>query len=265
MHHIRHEAAREKTGIEEIKNAATSLPLKFCHSLAHTRVEMFPHLSLFILCYDCYVSVTHRKNCSSVPSIKNSKESCSSPLGGLPHPAAVVSVEVGGQVLLLVHATGLDQVREAQRPEGQRLHGLLNQLDVTSSACRVRLGEGGEDTASCYSFLLQLVIPFLMYACGVSMTECTVAIFSVLSLSSYFSFSLLLNFNRNRLPFFLAHLLSSSSYAALLHIHRLTLSKMPHSQMSCSLALVLMAMVKRTCGMSSWEKERQSTNQSINP
>lgn len=42
-----------------------------------------------------------------------------------------------------------------------------------------------------------------------------------------------------------------SLYAALRYIHTLTLSKIPHSQMSCSLALVFIAMVKRTCGMSS--------------
>lgn len=34
--------------------------------------------------------------------------------------------------------------------------------------------------------------------------------------------------------------------------------------MSCSLALVLMAIVKRTCGMSSWEKRHQSEGQFVN-
>lgn len=37
----------------------------------------------------------------------------------------------------------------------------------------------------------------------------------------------------------------------------LTLSKRPYSQMSCSRALVLMAMVNRTCATSSWRREEQ--------
>lgn len=44
----------------------------------------------------------------------------------------------------------------------------------------------------------------------------------------------------------------------------LTLSKMPHSQMSCSLALVLMAIVKRMCGIRSWEELNQLMNKSSN-
>lgn len=71
----------------------------------------------------------------------------SSPLGGLPHFVAVISVEVSGQLLLLEHTTGFNKIREAQRPEGQRLRSLLNQLDVTTSTCCICL-EIGEDVAT---------------------------------------------------------------------------------------------------------------------
>lgn len=93
---------------------------------------------------------------TSVLFIKSLKRVFSSPLGGLPHLVAVVSVEVGGQLLLVVHAAGPDHVREAQRPEGQRLHCPLNQLDMTTSACCVCLDEGGEDSASSH---MSLIIP----------------------------------------------------------------------------------------------------------
>lgn len=39
-----------------------------------------------------------------------------------------------------------DHIREAQRSEGQRLHSLLNHLDMTTSTCCICLG--GEETAS---------------------------------------------------------------------------------------------------------------------
>lgn len=68
-----------------------------------------------------------------------------SPLGGVPHPVAVVSVEVGGHLVLLVQTSCLHVVRKAQRLVGQRLHGVLDQLDVTASPCCVCLGEDEEE------------------------------------------------------------------------------------------------------------------------
>lgn len=65
-----------------------------------------------------------------------------SPLGGFPHSVAVVSVEVGGHLALLVQAASLHVVREAQSPEGERLHGTLNQLDVAAASCCVCLVVG---------------------------------------------------------------------------------------------------------------------------
>lgn len=105
---------------------------------------MFPHYLYFVMT----VFTPSDTNYSLVASIKTLKMSCYSPLGSLPHPVAVVSVEVGGQLLLVVHTARLNDLREAQRPEGQRLHGLLDQLDVTTSTCCVSLDEDGEDTAS---------------------------------------------------------------------------------------------------------------------
>lgn len=68
--------------------------------------------------------------------------SCSSPLGGLPHAAAIVSVEVSGQLFLVTHTTGFNEIREAQGPEGQGLHSPLNQLDVTTPTCCICLKGG---------------------------------------------------------------------------------------------------------------------------
>lgn len=68
-----------------------------------------------------------------------------SPLGGVPHPVAVVSVEVGWHLVLLVQTACLHVIWKAQHLVGQRLHGVLNQLDVTASSCCVCLGEDGEE------------------------------------------------------------------------------------------------------------------------
>lgn len=70
-----------------------------------------------------------------------------SPLGGFPHLVAVVPVEVSGHLAHLVHAASLDVVWEAQGPEGERLHGALDQLDVAAASCCVCLkndAEGGK-------------------------------------------------------------------------------------------------------------------------
>lgn len=115
-----------------------------------------------------------------------------------------------------------------------------------------------------------------MCACGlVPLTECTMAFqniiscllivgFDVLSLIFIFLFYLFFNliqFGQKLLSHFKSFM--SPFFCAAL-IHKLTLSKRPHSQMSCSLALVLIAMVKRICGMSSWEKKKTSIHESIN-
>lgn len=110
------------------------------HTHTHTRVEIFLHLSLFVLSYGCPHSLI---NSFSVLCAKTLK-SHSSPLGSLPHLVAIIPVEVGRQFLLTVHITGLDHIREAQRPEGQSLHCPLNHLDVTASTCCIRLYEDGE-------------------------------------------------------------------------------------------------------------------------
>lgn len=118
---------------------------------------MSPHCVSVVLAVFCPFKHTHY---ASVLSIQSPPKSCSSPFGGLPHSVAVISVEVGGQLLLVVHTAGLDNIREAQRPESQRLRGLLNHLDVTASTCCVCLDEDGEDTAS-LSFLSQLMMVLL--------------------------------------------------------------------------------------------------------
>lgn len=154
MHHIRHKTARKKTGQRRgNKKCCNFSPFEIVSlSLSHTQGQRCSHTSHCLSFVLTVFPPSNTQNYSSVPSIKTKdfikkKKSCSSPLGGLPHPVAVVSVEVGGQVLLLVHTVGLHHIREAQRPEGQRLHGLLNQLDMTSSTCGVCLDEDGEDTA----------------------------------------------------------------------------------------------------------------------
>lgn len=65
---------------------------------------------------------------------------------GLPHAAAIVSVEEGGQLLPVLQAPGLNGIREAQGPEGQRPHGLLHQLNMTSSPCGIGLEQGRKKT-----------------------------------------------------------------------------------------------------------------------
>lgn len=130
---------------------------------------------------------------------------------------------------------------------------------MTTSTCCVCLDEDGEDTASSR---------VIYYSCsrscfcspGRSLMLFLGTLFPrKLFLKSFFiSFSVSFNFN-SQPPFFLIPPRSSSSAQS-----QLTLSKMPHSQMSCSLALVLIAMVKRMCGMSSWEKEHQYINQLTN-
>lgn len=108
---------------------------------------MFPH---FPPLSPCFPSL-RRTNFIAWASLELS-QSCRSPLGGPPHQVAIISVEVGGQILLAVHAAGLDGIREAQRPEGEILHGLLDQLDVTTSACGVCLDEEGGQNATSHYF-----------------------------------------------------------------------------------------------------------------
>lgn len=94
---------------------------------------MFPKLYLFCPSHPH----THKLFISVVST--NSKNKLS-PLGSLPHSVAIISVEVSGHFVLVVHTAGFDHIREAQRPEGQRLHSLLNHLDMTTSSCCICLG-----------------------------------------------------------------------------------------------------------------------------
>lgn len=68
-----------------------------------------------------------------------------SPLGGFPHSVAVVSVEVSRHLTHLVQAASLDVVWEAQSPEGEGLHGTLDQLDVATTSCCVCLKNRAEE------------------------------------------------------------------------------------------------------------------------
>lgn len=90
-------------------------------------VELAPHISLL--------------------SIYTLKE-YSVPLGSLPHHVAIISVEVGGQLLLVVHTTGLNGIREAQRSEGQIHHGLLHQLDMTAASRCIGLRDKIQDNVA---------------------------------------------------------------------------------------------------------------------
>ena len=63
------------------------------------------------------------------------------PLGGIPYFVAVIPEEVSGQLFHALHIAGLDGVGEAQRLEGEGLHGFLNQLDVSTSTCAIGLEE----------------------------------------------------------------------------------------------------------------------------
>lgn len=68
-----------------------------------------------------------------------------SPFGGFPHFVAILSVEVGRHLAHIVQAASLDVVWEAQSPEGERLHGTLNQLDVAAASCCVCLKNNAEE------------------------------------------------------------------------------------------------------------------------
>lgn len=152
MHHIRHETAKRR-------NSTSVTYRKFCN------FAPFENLSLSLLQTHTYGdrNALTASHClcfvTTVPSKakeSSSTDSCSSPLCGLPHSDAIVSVEVGGQLLWDLHAVGLDHIREAQRPEGQSLHGLLHQLDVTTSTCCICLDEIRREEAAASSHTSRL-------------------------------------------------------------------------------------------------------------
>lgn len=142
--------------------------LRFYRTCTHTHTHLNSYICTYIKyeVFECIYSfihifgtVTGRASCQSGWMCT---DECNpplvSPLGGVPHPVAVVSVEVGRHLVLLVQTACLHVVRKAQRLVGQRLHGVLNQLDVAASSCCVCLGEDGEEndsgvTVSCPALL----------------------------------------------------------------------------------------------------------------